>query len=208
MMGGIEVKYKVGDKVRVRKDLEVHKCYGMAPFSDLMVGYLGKTVEISCVHSRHYNIKGDRFLCWTDEMFDVLAKEESKVKYKTWEVVKMLTENHELVFVRPSDGVRTMLGDKIHAGEIIGKYLKQTNGEGIRLSDEWELVPQPITFTEAVKAAIEGKKPNIVLNDIKCELIAEECISNEMGYSLRAVSKSGTKFHISTGMIDGMWTVE
>ena len=48
------------------------------------------------------------------------------MKYKTWEVVKMLTENPELVFVRPSDGVRTMLGDKIHAGEIIGNVFKET----------------------------------------------------------------------------------
>lgn len=79
------------------------------------------------------------------------------MKYKTWEVVKMLTENPELVFVRPSDGVRTMLGDKIHAGEIIGKYLKQTDGESIRLSDEWEVVPQPASFMEAVKAYEEGK---------------------------------------------------
>ena len=74
------------------------------------------------------------------------------MKYKTWEVVKMLTENPELVFVRPSDGVRTMLGDKIHAGEIIGKYLKQTNGEIIRLSDEWELVPLSVPFMEAVNS--------------------------------------------------------
>ena len=79
------------------------------------------------------------------------------MKYKTWEVVKMLTENPELVFVRPSDRVRTMLGDKIHAGEIIGKYLEQTDGESIRLSDEWELVPQPASFMEAVKAYSEGK---------------------------------------------------
>ena len=79
------------------------------------------------------------------------------MKYKTWEVVKMLTENPELVFVRPSDGVRTMLGDKIHAGEIIGKYLKQTDGESIRLSDEWELVPRPASFMAAVKAYSEGK---------------------------------------------------
>lgn len=65
------MKYKVGDKVRVRKDLKVDKCYGDDRFISEMKKYLGKTVTISCIVGNKYYIAEDgEEWYWTDEMFE------------------------------------------------------------------------------------------------------------------------------------------
>jgi hypothetical protein len=68
--------------------------------------------------------------------------------------------------------------------------------------------PKPVSFMEAVKAAIEGKKPTIVLRGSKYTLFAEKGMYDDIGYWLKVVNEYSEKVDISTGMIDGMWTVE
>tara|TARA_R100000365_G_C2745106_1_gene73879 strand:- start:1003 stop:1215 length:213 start_codon:yes stop_codon:yes gene_type:complete len=43
------MQYKVGDKVKVRNDLEVHKVYNSVVFTEKMKKFKGKTVTISRV---------------------------------------------------------------------------------------------------------------------------------------------------------------
>lgn len=65
------MKYKVGDKVRVRSDLEENTRYGGKIFVRGMAVYRGKNVEISKVHDDAYCIKeSDREWFWTDKMFE------------------------------------------------------------------------------------------------------------------------------------------
>ena len=63
------MKYKVGDKVRVRKDLVVGKRYGCYPAVSKMVEKSGKLATIRTVHSDFYEIYKDVY-SWTDEMFE------------------------------------------------------------------------------------------------------------------------------------------
>lgn len=71
------MKYKVGDKVRIRSDLKENTRYGGEIFARDMAEYLGKTVEIIKVLDDVYCIKGtEREWHWTDEMFEGLAEEE------------------------------------------------------------------------------------------------------------------------------------
>ena len=61
------MKYKVGDKVRVRSDLEKNTSYGGKIFVRGMAVHRGKNVEISKVHDDAYYIKeSDREWFWTD----------------------------------------------------------------------------------------------------------------------------------------------
>jgi hypothetical protein len=69
-----KMKYKIGDKVRVREDLEVGKFYNKCYFNSLMAKLKGKVVEIKGVDSESYSIKEDTYY-WTDEMFSGLAEE-------------------------------------------------------------------------------------------------------------------------------------
>lgn len=65
------MRYKVGDKVRVRSDLKEGIRYGGKFFVRGMAVHCGKNVEISKVHDDAYCIKeSDREWFWTDEMFE------------------------------------------------------------------------------------------------------------------------------------------
>lgn len=73
------MKYKVGDRVVVRSDLQVGKTYCMADgitrdgFVDNMERFRGHVVTIRCVDSK-YRISEYGYN-WTDEMFEGLVDE-------------------------------------------------------------------------------------------------------------------------------------
>ena len=65
------MKYKVGDKVKVRDDLMVGNCYSYYAYCGNMVNFRGKTVTIKTVAYDFYRIEEDRQTsCWTDGMFE------------------------------------------------------------------------------------------------------------------------------------------
>ena len=77
------MRYKVGDKVRVRKDMVVDKKYGTQVFVDGMRELRGKIVNIKCVADSFYRIEEDKNICsynWTDEMFEPVITNWDKVK--------------------------------------------------------------------------------------------------------------------------------
>lgn len=74
------MKFKVGDKVRVREDLEVDKKYGNKDFIDLMEQYKGKIVTIASIESNYYVIEEDNGTwAWTDEMLEPIEKESKNM---------------------------------------------------------------------------------------------------------------------------------
>jgi hypothetical protein len=82
------MKYKVGDKVRVREDLIHGREYGGITF--YMDGCKGKIVTISFVcSSNYYEIAEDEDKWnWTDEMFEDIVENKNK-KYKVGDKVKI-----------------------------------------------------------------------------------------------------------------------
>lgn len=78
---------------------------------------------------------------------------------KTWEVIKVLTDDPSKKFERVGDKVKFKLSSKIDAGQVIGHYLEglNTSYESIRLDDDWELVREPVDFMTAVKELKNGK---------------------------------------------------
>ena len=81
------MKYKVGDKVRIRRDLKTLEVYGGQLFIEQMEKYKGMPVTISEVFSDTYYIKEDEEnWCWTDEMFEagneLTAEEAIRLMFK------------------------------------------------------------------------------------------------------------------------------
>lgn len=65
------MKFKIGDKVRVRKDLEVDKSYGSHVFVDCMQKYCGKVMEVESVWNDEYYLKETvQDWAFTDEMLE------------------------------------------------------------------------------------------------------------------------------------------
>ena len=90
MRGVVEMRFKVGDKVRVLNDLEVDKMYGGDYVIPEMVEWLGKIATVSIVSGDYYNldidaiVSGDYYKldvdggewCWTDEMLEEVIGNE------------------------------------------------------------------------------------------------------------------------------------
>ena len=74
------MKYKVGDKVKIREDLEVGRQYGADDFARGMEQYKGKTATIANVYNNVYHLEvddDDNEYCtwhWTDEMLEGVFK--------------------------------------------------------------------------------------------------------------------------------------
>ena len=76
-----EMKYKVGDRVRVRSDLEIGAPYGDWLFSSGMNDYKGKVVTISETQPNKYRVRKDKERwVWTDEMLEGLVEDELTVE--------------------------------------------------------------------------------------------------------------------------------
>ncbi len=67
------MRYKVGDKVRVRNDLKKNVMHGGLCVIDEMLKK--KIVTITSVHDGYYKVVEDDYR-WTDKMFEGLAEEE------------------------------------------------------------------------------------------------------------------------------------
>ena len=81
------MKYKVGDKVRVRRDLEDGETYGGWDALEDMVKMRGEIVTIRRVRSSAYELE-EKGLMWTDGMLDGLVEDELTAE----KAIKILAE--------------------------------------------------------------------------------------------------------------------
>lgn len=82
-------KFKVGDKVRVRKDLKVGEVYGVMYFTANMSDARGTVLTIKSIEHYSYGVEEAYPSYWTDEMFEGLA-EETPREFKVGDRVKLL----------------------------------------------------------------------------------------------------------------------
>lgn len=80
------MKYKIGDKVRVRSDLNVNLDCSPTVVEEMLCK-AGDIVTISAVNDNNYRIDGFRYY-WTDEMFEGLVEGELTAE----ETIKVLAD--------------------------------------------------------------------------------------------------------------------
>lgn len=171
-----EMKFKVGDKVRVREDLVEGNYYGGEYFAGKMEYNKGKVFEIKGICGGAYIFEEDGFH-WTDEMLEEVNEE---VQEKTFqEVIATIKE-----------------GEVWECSDI--KIIKDCNSIqllGISrdtvfcdISKSFKLQRKEYTFEEAFKAYEEGKEIEsceecrFKLIDKDTTLIID-CVGDEMEYS-------------------------
>ena len=70
------MKYKEGDRVKIRADLEFDKQYGSRAFTQYMAKWRGQVVTILACVGNCYWLKDGESWNWTDEMIEGLASED------------------------------------------------------------------------------------------------------------------------------------
>lgn len=131
--------------------------------------------------------------------------------YKTWEVIKMLTENPELKFVVDC-GIKYKMS--VNEGyfqfEVFNnngtrinpiKYAGGGFNGNIETDTEWELVQEPIPFIEAIKSYSKGKT-------IKCELPWMITIYKNQGLHNSPLYDNNGRALSFIEILEGKWYIE
>lgn len=102
------MKYKVGDKVKVRSDLRVNTMYGGAILVEDMGKYIGKTMTVKEVYADSYCLEEDvkrRF--WTEAMLEHVPKTMLEpcmvVKMRNGALNMVMTGNDRGIFLITRD---------------------------------------------------------------------------------------------------------
>lgn len=120
------MKYKVGDKVRVRKNLEEYGHYGKYSANRNMAELHGSIVEIKKVENeeQRYEID-DNLYYWTDEMFEGLAEEEA---------IRFKCEMCESISCSECKFSRANNGEDIYCNKFLEKYPEQV----VEILKQWK----------------------------------------------------------------------
>ena len=96
------MKYKVGDKVRVREDLEADNWYGKEIFVSGMGCLKGKIVTISKIRYDKYEIEEDnKIWWWTDEMFSGKISEDfSSEEFNSQSILSKEENSSDIITVK------------------------------------------------------------------------------------------------------------
>ena len=160
------MKYKIGDKVRVKDNLKVGKIYFMSNTTEFdsveqeMLKFKGKEVTISsCTDSEKYYIKeDDGKWSWTDEMFSGLATSLPKIVITTdgkTTTAKMYERKKVLKTAKsqcsPEDTFDFAVGAKLALERVTKKEPKFKIGQFVRVikNDTCQFFKgQPVKITE------------------------------------------------------------
>ena len=151
------MKFKVGDKVRVREDLVIGSCYGKERFVDGMKEYKGQIFTIKKIYGGFYIFEKNLFN-WTDEMLEKVKKEKETQEKTFREVITDIKEGEVweclgIKITKDSDSIQMLGFDK--------------NTIFMDSSRIFNLQRKEYTFEEAYKKAKEGAEIQSLASNIK-----------------------------------------
>lgn len=133
------MKYKVGDKVKVRSDLKAYEIYGSNMLTKSMEKFAGKTVTISGVGITSYAIEEMEVAYWTDEMLEQVEEMSAEEAIRTFgEVCKDANCWH--CPIKEIDREHSCTDIKISHPEEVVKILKQWKADHEKKPIETEFV--------------------------------------------------------------------
>lgn len=137
------MKYKVGDKVRIREDLVTDGNYGGSVAEDDMIDMGGSVVTIERVGSIGYYIEEDPDgYCWTDEMFELVEEgltEEEVIRIMSEICVKHKCKNCPISKGEGFDNCAACVSYKMENPERVFAVIKQYKKEHEKKEIEVEI---------------------------------------------------------------------
>lgn len=167
---------------------------------------IGKEFEISN-YGKEYEyglyIKTDsypEYFIFKDE-FEFIPNKINEKTYKTWEVIKMLTENSKLKFKRVTDNPNNKLDlysiSKGNGNAISWMSMAQID---ICVEDEWEISEKLVDFIDTVKSFKSGKT-------IRCDFNGWSYTYKPDGNAKELID--GNNQPVSTDeILNGKWYIE
>lgn len=192
-------KFKVGDKVRVKKDLKINENYNTYTYTDGMhYGYGAKILTIDAIDSllgNHYHMKEDgHHFDWTDDMLELVApKSFTKSDLKDGMVVEFRDN--------PSCPRQIVVGD-LFIGLHEHEYVRKCDYDDdlvCRIKDikDKDLTIDKVYIIHTDAAKDENKYPFIKMDLIwerkeepKHKEMTVEEIEKELGYKIKVVGDS------------------
>ena len=176
------MKYKVGDKVKVRSDLRVGKSYGEHTFVHDMIKFMGKIVTIESVWEQGYRIEEDAYW-WTDEMLEPV--EEMSAEEATKILGKICCESEVCAECPISEAKGKMPCQNFRrdkAGEVL-EILKQWKADHEKKPVEMENVIYIVVLDEKRNVVYEEKTNGVVVTtDMKEEVLKKYCSEHDGKY--------------------------
>lgn len=176
------MKYKVGDKVKVRSDLRVGKSYGEHTFVHDMFKFMGKIVTIESVWEQGYRIEEDAYW-WTDEMLEPV--EEMSAEEATKILGKICCESEVCAECPISEAKGKMPCQNFRrdkAGEVL-EILKQWKADHEKKPVEMENVIYIVVLDEKRNVVYEEKTNGVVVTtDMKEEVLKKYCSEHDGKY--------------------------
>ena len=179
-----EMKYKVGDKVRVRSDLKNSVLYGGLYAVDEMLKK--KIVTIKSVHDNYYKVVEDDYK-WTDEMLEGLVEDELTAK----EAIRLQGEIcvNNMCSCCPIGkarrGIASVSCDKFREEypEKALEAIKQWKADHEKEPIEMENVMYIVVMDEKRNAVYEEKTNEaIITTDMKKEVLKKYCSEHDGKY--------------------------
>lgn len=179
------MKYKVGDKVKVRSDLKVGKIYGNQIFVKEMKKYRGRDATILEEHSNFYNIEEDKDenWDWAEEMFEPVVEMSVEELLK---IIGNICEVHNECKKCPLLEVRgeeyCMIGIGKNADKTL-KIAKQWKADHEKKPIETENVMYIVVMDEKRNVVYEEKTNEAVITaTMKEEVLKKYCTEHDGKY--------------------------
>ena len=177
------MRYKVGDKVRIRSDLEESETYGDQTFVKQMEKYKGKLVTISEEHPRFYYIKEDKDenWCWTDEMFEPVEEMSAIEALEILAEICMKQVACSKCPIQCIDGRKTCVSIRSENPTEVVKVLEQWKADHEKkpIETEFACVVRVVEDTGKVKRCVYEEEVTEVKEEAMKRVLKEYCKEHE-----------------------------
>lgn len=189
------MKYKVGDKVKVRSDLVVGKSYGEHTFVHDMIKFSGKIVTIESVWKQGYRIEEDTYW-WTDEMLEPVEEmsAEEAIKLSADLCSSTICDQCPVLKLRRKYGNGGCHDTKREHTEEYLEILKQWKADHEKKLIETENVWYAVIMDEKRKVVYEEKLgAPFNLGEKQKEILKKYCLEHDGKYFLKTESRCVVK---------------
>lgn len=179
------MKYKVGDKVRVKNNLQDDVFYGKVPYAKTMEKYKGEVLTIDSISKEYYFVKEDygKFK-WTDEMLEPVEEMSTEEAIKLSGKMCSSSACYECPVFKSREKYGEMCNvfKKEHAEEYL-EILKQWKADHEKKPIEMENVIYIVVLDEKRNVVYEEKTNGVVVTtDMKEEVLKKYCSEHDGKY--------------------------